>query len=52
MKGSPSEWRRKDQMVPESQNKLLARRFMEEVVNGGVNRLSELLAPELRGTPS
>ncbi len=35
MKGSPSEWRRKDQMMPESQNKLLARRFMEEAVTAG-----------------
>ncbi len=33
MKGSLSGWRRKDQMTTESQNKLLARRFMEEVVN-------------------
>ncbi len=36
-----------DQMTPESENKLLARRFMEEVVNAGaVDRLSEFLAPE------
>ena len=34
-------------MTPESQNKLLARRFLEEVVNkGAVDRLSEFLAPE------
>ncbi len=47
MKGSPTGWRRKDQMTPESQNKLLARRFMEEVVNAGAaDRLSEFLAPE------
>jgi hypothetical protein len=31
-------------MTPESQNQLLARRFLEEVVNtGAVDRLSELL---------
>ncbi len=35
MKGSPSEWRRKDQMMPESKNKYLAARFIEEVVNAG-----------------
>ncbi len=35
MKGSPPEWRRKDQMMPESKNKYLAARFMEEVVNAG-----------------
>ena len=34
-------------MTPESQNKLLARRFLEEVVNtGAVDRLSEFLALE------
>jgi len=34
-------------MTPKSQNKLLARRFMEEVVNtGAVDRLSDFLAPE------
>jgi steroid delta-isomerase-like uncharacterized protein len=34
-------------MTSESQNKLLARRFLEEVVNtGAVDRLSEFLAPE------
>ncbi len=34
-------------MTLESQNKSLARRFMEEVVNtGAVDRLSEFLAPE------
>lgn len=33
-------------MTAESQNKLLARRFLEEVVNpGAVDRLSEFLAP-------
>ena len=34
-------------MTSESQNKLLARRFLEEVVNtGAVDRLSDFLAPE------
>jgi steroid delta-isomerase-like uncharacterized protein len=34
-------------MTSESQNKLLARRFLEEVVNtGAVDRLTEFLAPE------
>lgn len=34
-------------MTPELQNKLLARRFLEEMVNtGAVERLSEFLAPE------
>ncbi len=34
-------------MTSVSQNKLLARRFLEEVVNNGaVNRLSDFLAPE------
>jgi steroid delta-isomerase-like uncharacterized protein len=34
-------------MTPESQNKLLARRLLEEVVNtGAVDRLSDFLAPE------
>lgn len=34
-------------MTTESQNKLLARRFLEEVVNtGAVERLSDFLAPE------
>ncbi len=34
-------------MTSESQNKLLARRFLEEVVNtGAVERLSDFLAPE------
>jgi steroid delta-isomerase-like uncharacterized protein len=34
-------------MTSESQNKMLARRFLEEVVNtGAVDRLSDFLAPE------
>jgi predicted ester cyclase len=37
----------RSRMTSESQNKLLARRFLEEIVNtGAVDRLSDFLAPE------